>query len=174
MWLCRCHTASHLPCGPTSHTMLSCCFATVRWLHCYCTTLCTSVMWHCYRHNVLPLSWCLPPSGGFGSVIQNCSCHARLLLSQCLAFIMLLATVMTLCLGCTAFVFVMHAASVVLCCHLHDTLFFLFAALHLYWALPLSYCTALVTLLLGHAAPRLRCGCKQCMIRKVYISNGYE
>ena len=52
-----------------------------------------SVMWHCYHLNVPLLSWCLPPSGVFGSVIQNCICHARLSLSQCLAFLMLLATV---------------------------------------------------------------------------------
>ena len=31
-----------------------------------------SVMRHCYHHDVLLLSWCLPPSGVSGSVIQSC------------------------------------------------------------------------------------------------------
>ena len=92
-----------------------------------------------------------PLSGGFTAVVSRCICYAALLPLQCPPLIMVLDTVSCLwlchtelrmpcsavaltmpclyhvachCLGCTVFVSVMHAASVMLCCHLHDTLFF--------------------------------------------------
>ena len=121
--LCHCCTRLHLLCGTATIMMPSWCLPF--------TIVLATVRWLWLCHTELHL-WCWAATLAI-PCLYHVACHCHITLPRSYH----------VCI-------VMQVASVMLCCHMHDALFFSMLLCIFKVAFPLPYCVASVMLLLGH------------------------